>query len=377
MPFDKHKYGEYEKELYSLTDTAALTEDRVNALFAKLLEVLPNSGKLYKYKALNTFHIDELEDGYIWFCSAKKLNDNKDCTFNANFLEETERLVKFFLTDDNFRKMLVQGLYMNLSRHSNITPKAVEDCLNCLSQNRLKIAKYKFDKFCKDYRLSTAQQQQLINTIAFYSDPNETVIRKSVSDLFEQIKKIRTGNQVCSLTTSYDKDSMWAYYCNNHGICIEYDFSKISTYVQKGVFINTQKVRYSRKKKFSYCAIIQAKILNTPEAIAEADKIIVEQLLTKDKSWQTEDEWRVLTYDRGNENGLKVPTNIVSAIYIDYPVLKKEKAKRIIAIANKNNWNVYVRYFDEIKAEYRYDTIANIRAYTKKLKQVNMISGND
>ena len=74
-------YKEYEKKLYSYADNALLTEEVVNDLFKELLTVLPNKGKLYKYKALSTFHIDELEEKYIWFSSAKKLNDKKDCAF--------------------------------------------------------------------------------------------------------------------------------------------------------------------------------------------------------------------------------------------------------------------------------------------------------
>ena len=72
MAVDK-KYKEYEEKLYAITDRAMLTADRVNELFAELLTVLPNGGKLYKYKALDTFHIDEFVVGYMWFSSAKKL----------------------------------------------------------------------------------------------------------------------------------------------------------------------------------------------------------------------------------------------------------------------------------------------------------------
>lgn len=52
-----------------------MTAEKINAIFNELLTVLPNDGKLYKYKALATFHIDELEDGYIWFSSAKRYKE--------------------------------------------------------------------------------------------------------------------------------------------------------------------------------------------------------------------------------------------------------------------------------------------------------------
>ena len=87
-------YKEYEKRLYSYADNALLTEEVVNDLFKELLTVLPNKGKLYKYKALSTFHVDELEEKYIWIPSAKDLNDNKDCVFNANSFEEIFKVSK-------------------------------------------------------------------------------------------------------------------------------------------------------------------------------------------------------------------------------------------------------------------------------------------
>lgn len=60
-------YKEYEKMLYSYANESRLSEAVVNELFSELLKVLPNNGKLYKYKALSTFHLDELEDKYVWF----------------------------------------------------------------------------------------------------------------------------------------------------------------------------------------------------------------------------------------------------------------------------------------------------------------------
>ena len=366
-------YKEYEKKLYSYADNALLTEEVVNDLFKELLTVLPNKGKLYKYKALSTFHIDELEEKYIWFSSAKKLNDKKDCAFNANSLEQINELVKFLLTDDNYRKTLVGNLYLKFSpKCSEITPKAIEDLLNCISKNGQKIGKLKFDKFCKEYKLTEEQKQELVKTIQLYSDKaqNEDIIRKNISNIYNQMQKVRNSVQICSLTTSYDKDSMWAYYCNNAGICIEYDFNKINDYELKKKFINTQKVRYGRKKKFSYVDIIKAKLENTQEAMAKADEMILSQLLTKEKSWRAEEEWRTIGNVRGNETGIKIYADIVSAIYLDYSILKEEKAKQIIELAEDNKWKVYVRYFSDYEAEYRYDTIENINKLISDLKQI-------
>ncbi len=95
--------------------------------------------------------------------------------------------------------------------------------------------------------------------------------------------------------------------------------------------------------------------------------MIIEQLLTKDESWLTEEEWRTIIFVDSDKNGLKVYVDIVSAIYIDNSILEEEKTKSIIALAEKNGWDVYVRYFDEYEVEYRYDTIENINKLIEKM----------
>lgn len=363
-------YKEYEEKLCSIIDASKLNEDDIRALFSELLSVLPNGGKLYKYKSLDSFHVDELEEKYVWFSSAKHLNDNKDCTFNANVLQEMDAIVKFFLKDNNFRKTLVKGFYTELSqRNTDITPEIIEDCLKCITSNGQKIGKLKFDSFCKKYKLTFAQKEELLHTAALYRDGSqcEEQIRKSVSNFSVQVEEIRNSTQILSLTTSYKKDSMWAYYCNNKGICIEYDFSKITSFELKKLFLNTQKVRYGKKRKFSCVNILKAKLENDDISLIEADKMLMEQILTKDTSWATEEEWRVVLSDRGNFIGRKVFVDMISAIYMDYSVLKIDEAKKIIEIARKNGWQIYIRYFSRFEAKYRYDTIENINKFLDKI----------
>lgn len=213
----------------------------------------------------------------------------------------------------------------------------------------------------------------LILTIDKYGDDkqNEETIRRSISDLANNTKKIRDGITVFSLTTSYKKDSMWAYYCGNKGICIEYDFSKINDVNLKKIFINTYRIKYGRKKKFSYVKILEANIVNDKEKLLDADKMIYEQLSTKDKSWATEDEWRVIQNDKSvNGEGLKVVADIISAVYVDYSVMKKRIVKQIIRQAKRNGWKIYVRYFNPIKAEYEYKTIEDTNKLIEKTGRI-------
>lgn len=61
---------------------------------------------------------------------------------------------------------------------------------------------------------------------------------------------------------------------------------------------------------------------------------------------------------------------MISSIYIDYEILEEEKAKKIMELAKKNGWNVYVRYYCQLEAEYRYDTVENINKLIEKLSPI-------
>lgn len=361
-------YKEYEKILYSHANESILSEEVVNELFSELLKVLPNNGKLYKYKALSTFHLDELEDKYVWFSSAKNLNDKKDCTFNVLFPEEMEALVKFFLKDDNYRRLLVTSLHLNLAKFCpDLTVTIVDDALKCFSGRAPKLAKLQFDAFCKKYKLNKAQKQLLMQTSQLYSivEPSDQLVRNTIGSMFNQIQEVRNSMHILSLTTSYDKDSMWAYYCNNAGICIEYDFAKINTTEHKRVFINTQKVRYGKKRKFSIVALFKSKIYNDRSSIIESEKLIFEQLLTKEKFWQAEEEWRTIRNVRGNNRGSKISADLVSAVYLDYAILSEDKAQQIISLAQTNKWAIYIRYFSELEGQYRYVELEDLPKLSK------------
>ena len=367
-------YDAYEKKLFD-NDSEKTSDQEVEALFSEIISILPNNGILYKYKSIEGFHVDELSEKYLWFSSAKHLNDNKDCAFNVNLLEDTEKIVHYFLKDDKFRKFLVDGAYKELSQKDpGLTKKDVVDCLECISKNGIKIGKLKFNKFCKDHKLSQEQKITLSDTIAKYGDDkqNEKTIRDSISGLNSLTERIRDGIMVFSLTTSYKKDSMWAYYCGNRGICIEYDFKKVHDLNLKKKFINIFRIKYRKKKKFSYVKILEANIANDKEGLLDADKMLFEQLSIKDKSWATEEEWRIIQ-NMQNENrvGVKVFADIISALYIDYSVMQEEKTKQIIELAEKNEWRIYIRYFSPIESEYKYKTIEETNNLIKKMWQIN------
>lgn len=116
-------------------------------------------------------------------------------------------------------------------------------------------------------------------------------------------------------------------------------------------------IRFSPRKKEQYNDFVYA------------DKLIMAQYLTKDKSWSTEEEWRVILSNSEEAKGYSQPIDMISAIYIDYSVLKKRRTRRIIQLAKENGWSIYVRYYSQLEAEYRYDTLERTQELIKKIGQ--------
>ena len=69
------------------------------------------------------------------------------------------------------------------------------------------------------------------------------------------------------------------------------------------------------------------------------------------------------------EQILSQNTELPEIYKIDIDAQEKEKqtlVEKVKKLAEDNKWKVYVRYFSDYEAEYRYDTIKKIKLGTKK-----------
>ena len=364
--------NDYKKKIQYIM-SADETDDSVAKDFEDMLSQLPNNGKLYKYRALKGFHDGELKDKYLWFSSAKKLNDNKDCCFNVNFYQERDKLVAFFMNKANYKKLVVNSLYKHFrKKNAKITKQKLEELFEGSSGRNDEAFAVEVKNFCVRYSLNSSQRKELLETIKLFNcdKQRELTIKKTFNELCVRMENIRKRILVCSLASSYSKDNMWAYYCNNKGICIEYDFSKIRLLDHKKIFHKMRKVKYGKKTKYSFINAIKSDYGDDCEEKNREDDKILRQFLTKEKSWSTEEEWRAIVFSKVDDVGVQVPVDFISAVYIDYSVLRWKKAKEIIKLAKENAWQVYVRYFDPLVFEYKYDTIDNTKKAIRQMKLI-------
>lgn len=94
----------------------------------------------------------------------------------------------------------------------------------------------------------------------------------------------RNGKTTCCFSLSHDNIALWSYYAEQHqGICLEYDLEILSAH--KDIFLLDGPVRYSNKP---------------PEILYFDQKppehFGAESLLSKERSWAHEQEWRFISY---------------------------------------------------------------------------------
>lgn len=141
-------------------------------------------------------------------------------------------------------------------------------------------------------------------------------------------EKMKTLFLVGCLCTSYKNRLMWSHYADSHkGFCIEYDFSEPEAEILSKLPLP---VFYSENRPLvPWKAAIDNSVENMEEAYAE----IMMGLLTKDKEWEYENEWRILI-GATEDSELAMPK--VSCIYLGASI-EKENRDKIVAIAKKQN----------------------------------------
>lgn len=137
-------------------------------------------------------------------------------------------------------------------------------------------------------------------------------------------QKLNETFKIGCLSTSPKNRLMWSHYADGHkGFCIEYDFKSISK------DLLPLPVIYSQKRPL----IPWEMALNqSDETKSKCIFQMIIGLLTKDKEWEYEDEWRLLLSSSEDSN-IKIP---ISAVYLGAEI-NEENKNRIVEICNQKS----------------------------------------
>ena len=275
--------------------------------------------KLLKSKILNDFIITANENVKSEDETILYLRKNADVVIE---------LMQIVLADETFKESLGICVDMLPRMMKNISPEG----LLLISENNVSFEDYA----CANGVMDDADEVGLTMLLGnkLYPEYNELAdnLKKQIDVIEHQLSdKMKTLFLVGCLCTSYKNRLMWSHYADGHkGFCIEYDFSgseeAILSKIPFPVFYSDDRPLVPWK----------AALDNSKKNIEEASRKLMIGLLTKDKAWKYENEWRILI-EATKDSELLMPK--ISCVYLGAAIEKKNRDK-IIKIARKNNYVV-------------------------------------
>lgn len=361
----------YEKHLRFMQNVYAIDdidEKDLITQFDLLIHCIPNGGKLYKYRSLcgRSFkHIyDSLANGYLWLPTAKTLNDDNDSVLVADASEASRRLVDYILSDeDRVLYTLVKQYGLGYWYEDNLlNPISFDDFLNTFDPVTGKMDDNKVIMLFRPYENGVERLKQLKEFIHRLIGELRIALDQNTKGLFRANIIAREKYQIYSMAESYDLGNMWGYYADSgQGFCIEYDYTKATALGVTAMryLLNTFRVIYSDVPREIPIELLAESRFFDPNDSGNSDQItrsVLERVLSKDKCWEHEREWRIVL---GN-TGCKIPVDIVSSIIIDERSLERTNAKKLIRLCRKRGWPVKVR------KNHIYDTSHSYEDLTEK-----------
>ncbi|MBQ4443684.1 MAG: DUF2971 domain-containing protein [Clostridia bacterium] len=361
-------YNEHFEEMTGANNLDEYSETDVDRVLRRLLKCLPNDGKYYKYRKGEgqdfDYAYDTLEKGYIWLAQATTLNDDVDTTINFDPEKDIEDVKQYLLSHPIevfiwlFRKIQESGdLVFGWDQLQTALFRMAIACydLETGELNREEAKKVFLSFGCTEQECNSTLDK-IDDFVKTYLIKNEDVLKKICDNYLTINRKFREMSYVFCVSECYDLDTMWAYYTNNKGFCIEYDFKKVLNLPieKRRLFMNFCKVLYSdTKERFSFVPDIQYFLggYKDKALLAESNRTKIAQLLTKQEKWEDEKEWRLFLCNTEN----KLYADLISAIYIENSMLDTDNGKKLLDLAKERNWGVYIRKLNYIGTKHIYE----------------------
>lgn len=325
-PFDC-KIGVTFKSLYTAKYETEF--DVVGELLQKYIMVLHDEMQIERINIEEQRVIRKLLDN-------KKLND----FFNNNDAIEKEEEIALFWKENAFiivelLRIIFSDEMFNESLGSciNILPRVIENVCQegiiLISDDNVGIEDYARVNGIMDDVDEIGLAMRLSQKL--YPELGEAVkdVQRLIDDMdYKLAEKMKNLFYIGCLCTSYKNRLMWSHYAESHkGFCIEYDFSGMGEDILSKLPLP---VIYSENRPLiPWKAAFENSEKNMEEAYAE----IMIGLLTKDKAWEYENEWRILI-NATDDSEFKMPP--ISCIYLG-ATIERNNRDMILDIAQKHN----------------------------------------
>lgn len=262
-------------EKYIYNDTEACV-DAIMALYNRIPDVGGVYKSLFRYRALNSYELDSLENETIFMRWPSSYKDTSDCTPEFKLEEISEYIIR------------------------------------------------------KKYPILNAEKvvKELISISDIMENPKFS----------EKINDMRNMSMIACFTERYNNEKMWEQYANHsNGICLVYSFLDILEVIEHSEGMSIMPVRYVDNRKNCEDIKLNHKDLIEPDDKSESKYQLI--CTTKEKSiYSFEEEWRLI-YEREKEaaDGEKMgdsipfinPTLIICGNLVDKNSLEYQRLIKI------------------------------------------------
>ena len=348
-------YQDHLSEMFSLSKIENYSDDKIDHVLNRILQCLPNDGKLYKYRSIegdsfeNTY--DSMANGYLWFPKASDLNDDEDTVLYYDPIESVEEIQEYLAKHPVLliKAMLDSPECQTKFGRTEFEEKTFENVINCYNLQTGELIEEKALAELAKFNIERPRAVHYIGQIKQLVDNfianNEESIKRLADLHMTYNQKMRDMSYIFSMSEDYDSNTMWAYYSNNnHGFCIEYDFQKARSlpFEAKRKLISLFRVEYQAvQEDFSFIPLMEYYLgaKRDKQKMQNETYTILKRLLTKKIDWQHEKEWRLFLTNVKNKQYI----DLVSGIIIDERVINTQNATRLIELSNDRGWSITIR----------------------------------
>lgn len=285
--------------------TANVEELDVNGAIEVKQKHIPQ--KLFKYREVNEFSIQNLQSSTLY------------CTYPSTFNDPYDSTLIF---DPNFGKNHTSGLIDQLVSSGQFVPDDFKLINNANDPLKAILLIY-YEKFPSHHCPTPEMVEKIADALHAVKEDGNLKIIKSFNDHIQNIYK------VCSLSERIDSILMWGHYGNQHkGFAMEYNFSSLRLEELMGRFL--WPVIYSEKLYDASNLLI-----DLGKSAPFNNMIAIIASLHKAKDWDYEKEWRIIVPD-GPSFPPKNYSAPLKAIYLGSKISDSDASKLIDIAKNKN-----------------------------------------
>ena len=306
------------EEYFNLLFTEEVSPNHLTELIIAKLKILPK--KLYRYRPANKYLRDTLTNDTAFLCPADQFNDPYDSglTIDQNFV--------------HLNRIKDNVLFEFCKKSHYLMPEISLDSFYSEVQSITKEVPLEYLGYILGSSLS--QSDEVIADI----ESKINYIIEQTSDLYdnyisEMNKAFQSKVYAACFSETNDNILMWSHYAQYHqGVCIEYDFSNID--FTDRLLLTLSPVKYTNE-------LFDMQKFSNRESI---DRLTL-AALSKNKCWEYESEWRLLSFLK-DEQIFKLfkPTAVILGTNI-----KPKKTKWITEICRERSIPIKQAVMDRTK----------------------------